>query len=461
MRGKYSRARTHCGILSAVTFFLIRTFTALIPFKRARRRLRDRLMAAARGRRLARTLPLVRARYAAHEAECRAKFARGERLRVAFLVCDASMFSAEPVFAKMKDDPRFDCFIAIVPRVTRGEAFLRETFVKTADVLAKRYPGRVRLLYDLELGRGEPLEADMVFSSILYEDQTLPRYAVEELSRRALVAVLYYGYGGLFATNERKTPFLPNVVFAWRYFVSNEATRAMSVERNPELAGNIRVVGYCKMDRLASISPASRKRKRVMLCPHHTIEKDTEGLALSTFLQRSDLYLKLPALYPDVDFVFRPHPLLFPRLATPKWWGREKTDAYCARIEAFHNVEFQRGGDYFAAFADSDALIHDCGSFLAEYFYTGKPQCYLLADDATVERQFLPFSRRLLEHACRAYTDEDVVAFIERVRSGDDPDKAGRDAFAAREVCVNHPHATDAVLSDMENTIGKQGGRSA
>ncbi len=441
---------------------IIRLVTALIPVKRVRRRLRDRWMAAARERRLERTLPVVRARYAAHEAECRAKLARGERLRVAFLVCDASMFSAEPVFVQMKDDPRFDCFIAVAPRVTRGDAFLRDTLKKTFDTFDKRYPKQVRSLYDPDSGKAMPLEADVLFSTVLYEDQTLPDYTVERLSRRALVAILYYGYGGLFFTNEKKTPFLPNVVFAWRYFVSNEATRTMSVARNPALAGNVCVAGYCKMDRLASLPQRRRERRRVILCPHHTIDKETDGLALSTFLIHADLFLKLPELFPEIDFVFRPHPLLFPRLATAKWWGAEKTEAYRAKMESFPNVEFQQGGDYFETFADSDALIHDCGSFLAEYFYTGRPQCYLLADDKTVEQQFLPFSRTLLEHVERAYTDDDVVAFIRRVVvEGNDPGKAERDAFAEREVCVNHPHASDAVLAAvMDGIESKEGSKT-
>lgn len=444
-----------------MTQSLIRILTALIPVRRMRRRLRDRWMAAARARGLARTLPRVRARYAAHEAACRKKLACGERLRVAFLVCDASMFSGESVFIKMREDPRYDCFIAVAPRVTRGEEFLRETLNKTVGSLVKRYPGAVRALYDPDAGKAEKLDADLVFSTILYEDQTLPEYTVESLSRRALVAILYYGYGGLFFTNEKKTPFLPNVVFSWRYFVSNESTRAMSVASNPSLAENVRVVGYCKMDRLATLPSRPRARKRVIVSPHHTIDRDADGLALSTFPLHAELFLKLPVMFPEIDFVFRPHPLLFPRLATAKWWGPEKTNAYRAKMESFPNVEFQQGGDYFETFADSDALIHDCGSFLAEYFYTGRPQCYLLADDKTVERQFLPFSRRLLEHVDRAYTDDDVVAFIRRVVvEGDDPRKAERDAFAGSEVCVNHPHATDAVLSAVENVIGKKGGRS-
>ena len=442
---------------------LIRLLTALIPSKRARKRVRKDWMARARDARFVRDLPKVSARYAAHEAACREKLAHGERIKVAFLVCDASMFSGESVFLKLKDDRRFACTIAVAPRVTRGEAFLRETLAKTVKTLRARYGDAVRPLYDPETKRAEQLDADLVFSTILYEDQTLERYTTERLSARALVAILYYGYGGLFISNERKTPCLPNVVFAWRYFVSNEATRRMNLVKNPRLAANMVVSGYCKMDRMESLKAARAERpggrRKVIVCPHHTIDREADGLALSTFLTHADLFLKLPEMFPEIDFVFRPHPLLFPRLATAKWWGEEKTAAYRERMSSFPNVEFQQGGDYFESFVGSDAMIHDCGSFLAEYFYTGHPQCYLLADEKTVEEQFLPFSRMLLEHVRKAFTGEDVVAFLrDVVLAGNDPDRATRDAFAAKEVCVNHPHATDAVIASVMDALSPRSG---
>ena len=428
---------------------LIRLATAMIPVKTVRKRIRRRLLADARDTRVRALAPVVRARYAKHVRACREKLASGERLKVAFLVCDASMFSGESVYVRMADDPRFDCFIAVVPRVTRGEDFLRSTLEKTTGNLRKKYGEAVRALYDPATKTAVPLDADVVFSTVVYEDQTLPDYTTERLSERALVAILYYGYGGLFISNEKKTPFLPNIVLSWRYFVSNEATRRMNVEKNPLLAENAVAVGYAKMDRLASIPRQTAVGKTILICPHHTIEKIPGELSLSTFLKNADLFQRLPELFPEITFVFRPHPLLFPRLATAKWWGSERAAAYERAMEAHPNVIFQRGGDYFDAFRNSDALIHDCGSFLAEYFYTGCPQCYLLESDATLDEQFLPFARTLAEHVRKAYADEDVIGFIRDVAAGRDPDRESRAAFAAKEVCVNHPDATSSVIAAL------------
>lgn len=440
--------------------FFIRVLTAAIPFKRARRRIRGRLLAAERDRSIRRLLPVVRARYAAHEASCREKLANGRRLRVAFLVCDASMFSFESVFVQMKNDPRFDCFIALVPRITRGEEFLRSTYAKAVDTFQARYPDSVQSLYNLETRKCRGLEdcADIVFSSIIYEDQTFERFTVEAMSKYALVTVVSYGYGGMFKANVDRTIFLPNIVFSWRYVLANQTILEEWLRHNPFLRRNAVVCGYPKMDRIAPMvdSEAARDRsgvKKVLICPHHTIEGDTCGLRLSTFLRFADFFTVLPALYPDIQFVFRPHPLLFPRLRTEKWWGPERTDAYERKMKSFPNVEFQSGGDYFRTFAESDALIHDCGSFLAEYFYTGKPQCYLLADGETASREFLPFGRQLLEATYHASDTHEIIDFIDRVVV------AGEDSLSAKRssvrgiVCKNHPCASARTIDIVVSAI--------
>lgn len=430
----------------------IRLVTAIIPFRSVRRQIRQRLMGCCREVWLSRTVPRVRKRYAELERACRARLAAGNRLRVCFIVCDVSMFSAEPVYQAMCQDSRFEPFIAIVPRVSRGESFLRATLAKTVSVLSARYSG-VRSLYDPDTRVAQSLEgqADVVFTSVIYNDQTLERYTALPLSRFALLACIPYVYSGLFKVNVKRTVFLPQIALMWRIFLPTQQTVDLWTECNPLLRGAAVLNGYVKMDRLAGINVRSSRPKTVILAPHHSLPSGTDSpLTLSTFLTHADFFLKLPGLYPEIHFIFRPHPLLFTRLATSDWWGPERVESYCKAMEAFPNVEFQRGGDYFDAFVNSDALIHDCGSFLAEYFYTGHPQCYLLADDATIDREFLPFGKKLLEHVNRAYSSDEIRSFIETVvLAGNDPGRQERDALARKEVCVYHPYAAKRTIDDV------------
>lgn len=442
---------------------LIRLVTALIPVKRVRTRVRRRLLDRARDARTARLVPIVRARYAVHEQTCRDKLVRGERLRVAFLVCDASMFSAEPVFQAMLDDARFEPFIAVVPRVTRGEVFLRETLAKTLDTLTPRYPGKVESFYDPETRSALSLvgRADIVFTSIIYADQTLEMYNVEDVSAFALVAGMLYGYGGMTNSSLARVHGSPMVSAFWRFFVPNEAVAASFRACNPYLLGTMVVSGYPKMDRLASVVPRQQRSKTVLVCPHHTLARGPGVvLALSNFLRFADFFLRLPTLFPDVMFVFRPHPLLFPRLAMREWWGAERTARYRAALEVLPNVVFQQGGDYFDTFANSDALIHDCGSFLAEYFYTGRRQCYMVENEAALRAQYNVFGNRVLDYVSFASCEDEIVAFVRDVVASDGPlvlDAMATD-FARREICLNHPHATARVVAGVMEAIERNGG---
>ena len=99
-------------------------------------------------------------------------------------------------------------------------------------------------------------------------------------------------------------------------------------------------------------------------------------------------------------------------------------------------------------------MIHDCGSFFAEYFYTGKPQCYLLEDETAIDREFTDFGKALHRYTYHAFSENDIIRFIEEiVLAGKDDESTERETFAREEVCTFHPHAAEHVLRQLENWI--------
>lgn len=435
---------------------IVRIATALIPAKKLRKRIRRRLSDRIERDWIDAEAPKIHAKYAALKEHCRAKIARNEKLRVCFLVCDAAMFSAESVYLKMRADSRYETFIAVAPRITRGEKFLRETLHKTVTVLTERY-GEVMCLYDPDTKKRESLygKADIVFTTVVYANQTFSEYTTRSLSDFALTACISYGYSGQLLADTRKMIFTQEFAFFWKLFVPNAATLALWGEKNPHLKRNLALGGYSKMDRLSSIPRKTAGRKKILICPHHSLGRDEGGgVQLSNFIKYSGFFLELPGRYPDIDFVFRPHPLLFPRLATDAWWGDKKTAEYRAAMEAMPNVEFQSGGDYFETFAKSDAMIHDCGSFFAEYFYTGNPQCYLLEDKGEIDREFTDFGKALHDHVFHAFSENDIVDFIDTVVVAEaDDGRAARESFARDEVCIFHPDASGRVIQQLEEWL--------
>ena len=434
---------------------LVRLLTSLVPVKRWRKNLRRRLINTVQRRELRQRVPAVRERYAQHVADCRAKRERGEKLRVAFFVLDGAMFSAEPIYRLMAASDAYEPEILVIPDVERGVEFTRARQERALEALRLRnLPARA--LYNPETGVAEDVAGryDIVFTSNPYAGATLPQYTAAEMYRHVLVPFVSYGYGGYLQVDTRRFVFRPEVSLFWRVYVPVEATRRRWVAANPLLEGNCVVGGYPKMDRLATMTCPAPARPRVILASHHSLARVSDGLTLSNFLRYADFFLELPARYPQVDFVFRPHPLLRERLSRDEWWGRERTDAYFARIAAIPNVTYEDGGDYFETFLSSSALIHDCASFLAEYFYTGKPQCYMLANPEKMDAEFSSFGKDLLRRCTLAYDEAAITSFIDRVvLAGEDPGAEERREFASREVCAFYPHAAEHILADIERAI--------
>lgn len=115
---------------------------------------------------------------------------------------------------------------------------------------------------------------------------------------------------------------------------------------------------------------------------------------------------------------------------------------------------YQEGGEYFETFATSDALIHDCGSFLAEYLYTDKPQAFIIQDQETITTEFTDFGKEILEHLYLVSTQQDIIHFIDSVVLNEqDSMKESRLAFAHSKIKINYPHATQCCIDELKESI--------
>ena len=114
-------------------------------------------------------------------------------------------------------------------------------------------------------------------------------------------------------------------------------------------------------------------------------------------------------------------------------------------------MEYQEGGEYLETFAKSSALIHDCGSFMAEYLYTSHPQCFILESKKVINREFLPFGKHLLKNIYTAYTEQNIIDFIEEVViKGNDYMKKDRIDYATKEIRYNYPNSADFIVEDLK-----------
>ena len=203
------------------------------------------------------------------------------------------------------------------------------------------------------------------------------------------------------------------------------------LRRNSRITGSSKADAFLQRAQAGPTSPwkpqaAPRPPKRIIWAPHHSIGGGS--LAYSNFLAVADDFLALALrMAGTVQFAFKPHPLLRTTLYAHKEWGPERTDAYYRTWSEAPNLQFE-DGDYVDLFLTSDALIHDCGSFTAEYLMTRRPVLYLAKQhhDATLNG----FGIEAFALHYQGSTMADVERFLtDTVLGGADPLAPQREAF--------------------------------
>lgn len=387
-----------------------------------------------------------------------AKVRAGERLNVLFLVSDAAMFAAESLYCAMSRDPLFAPRIAVIPDFRRLPERVEREMDRCADALCAKYAAEcvMRLRPDAagawpDVVRG----ADIVCYPLPY-DFSHGKYSIRR-SAGLDVLPIHVNYGFYRSLFDREVMKKENYARFWRVFLECDYTMREYAAFSLTRGTNAALTGYVKMDALADVRPVAHRRRRVLVALHHSVAGGkNEELRLATVMERAAYLDRLPDAYPEIDFIFRPHPYLLQTLAQENVWGREKTDEFVRRLRAKSNVIWSEGGNGFQEFADSDACIQDCGSFLVEYLYTGKPCCYLLHSPADVDAKFAPLGKACLEQCTIACTNDEIDAFVrDVVIAGRDEKEHSRRALAD-SVMVNYPHAAEEALGAIRRALTEE-----
>lgn len=346
---------------------------------------------------------------------------------VVFQISNISKWKCQKVFELMQEHPRFRPFVWAVPESYRSEEQQRINLERTETFFRQR---GITCLRHAHLSDFDAETApDLLFPTEPYIPYFSAEYnvGVEEL---LLCYVPYFinHSSRTLAYNEA----LHNI--ALYYFCENELLRQYVSSRMDNGGRNVVVVGPTMSDgflqRPAAEAPSvwrdmGKPMKKLIWAPHYSCESPGSG----TFIQTAKIMLETAKKYADrIQFVFKPHPSLYHVLCGRKDWGKERADAYFATWRTLPNCRIEEG-QYIDLFLQSDACIHDCGSFIYEYLYMDKPCMYLVYDKET---RRMNNDCALAAFKCyeEGYTKEDIEHFIETcVLGGQDPHAAARRDF--------------------------------
>jgi len=343
-----------------------------------------------------------------------------EYVNVAFLVMHHSIWKYEKVFKLFERDKRYKTSVVIIPLVRDGKADM-ENYFKTLNYFRNRNYETVETFNMQEnswLDVKVLLNLDVVFFTNPHKI-TYDIYYIDNFLDKLTCYVPYsFQVANAYESHFNK-PFHLKI---WKQFYETEFHKKLAAKYSLINGENVVVTGYPIVDYVydedinledpwPSKDPAL---KRIIWAPHHTIEGFGEGLDYSTFLNYSNKILQYAKVHSDkLQMAFKPHPLLREKLYKRADWGKEKTDEFYMEWELLDTTILQEG-EYIALFKFSDALLHDCGSFSAEYLLFNKPVMFLVANEKSLNN-FNDFGKECIARHYIGYSWTVIELFLDSI----------------------------------------------
>lgn len=424
----------------------------------------------------------------------------GGKAKVAFLASNRAMWKYNGLYEKLVNSKHFDVKIVLSPFILydiaqqkRDIEELRKYFDErgisyedfNTDLCYQRLGcGRFIVGSNCKLVKKEPIFSnedgvynlkkdfapDIVFYQQPYSNILMPQHDSSQFYDKLLC---YFPYALWTSTGE----FSYNSDFhnlAWKLFYSTpfHLYEAKMCAKNE--GRNVVVAGYPGYDELmeilhdsedASSQPilqganeneksakktSTEKKPMLIWAPHFTIIPERSEIVRSNFLWMAELMLSLAEKYKNrLDIVFKPHPRLFSELCVHPDWGRVRAEKYYEQWKNMPNTSLHTGG-YASLFIRSQAMIHDCGSFSAEYHYTGNPVMFVTKDPSEIIKNQSVFGNKVLSLHYFGSDASQIEAFIEEtVLAGKDPMKQLRENFRREYLCP--PNGKTAAENAYEN----------
>lgn len=356
---------------------------------------------------------------------------KGKKIKVAFVLYSASMWSCDGLYKLFENDSQFDPYVVVCKYSNESNTKTWPTFNMTAQFFGKK--GIKYIEVDDSQPKNKGWNAlgnpDIVFYLTPYH--TLLPVGVNQGYLPAKVLTVYIPYSYMLIKAEEKYN-APAFQYSWRHYCDSEIYRKLLLDYSGLYMNNTFFVGYPKMDtffepclvndiELWKLDEGKDiKQKKIIFAPHHSL-KDLKYCSshFSTFDKNFRFILELAKKYrDDTAWIIKPHPNLKKTVLMAGLFATEEEYYnYLEQWDSLPNARVVQEGSYSDYFKTSDAMICDSVSFLAEYQFTEKPLLLLTRP----EQEFNAFGTLIQEqlYKCPGDDFEEIERFLNIVVLGE------------------------------------------
>lgn len=304
------------------------------------------------------------------------KIRQKEVINVIFQIWNLSKWKCDSVYKAMEKHPRFRPVIWILDE--HGASADEKLVMRNKIITACQEHGYTYT----QAADWSELDSEVSPDIIFIQDFYVQSTNMNDATKNRLFCSVRYCFAN---TNMKRSVNFFMLHISLFLFLENESVARESRPHVIHHGHNFSVTGHPIVDALMERPSTetsvwkkqSHSKKKIIWAPHWTINDDGPAFNSATFLQYAEPMRTLAQKNADkLQIAFKPHPTLYRVLCEHPEWGKEKADSYYAWWEKQPNTQLETG-EYKALFQQSDAMIHDSGSFILEYLLMDKPCMYL------------------------------------------------------------------------------------
>lgn len=405
-------------------------------------------------------LKVVYINYLYKNHKCRIKKAKGQKIKVIFIVSEIAKWKEQSLYEAMDKSGKFEPIIGLsawngqMESVCPNEELLglQKQARRFFESLGDKYVDTVRIVSG---GRIISDLSEYKPDIIYYTEPWYPsgRQGPEFVSRFALTCYSPY-YVPNYSAIEQECR-LPLHRWLWEFYCLGAwQAKLFATSYKPfSLTTKFIGLGHPALDYFYLNRTRMPIGKIVIYAPHCTISGKGSiwPQHYATFRWSGLFMLEYAKSHPEIKWVFKPHPLLKRGIKLVGLMNDDEIDAYYT--EWHHIAKVSEDSAYQDLFLDSCAMITDCGSFLSEYGATGRPIIHLISSDNIRK----PISE--LANLYETYYKVQNLIELERtlkmvVEEGRDPNHKKR-LQALNETGLGSINAAEKIVEHLRQELGR------
>ncbi len=390
------------------------------------------------------------------------KESQSHKINVIFLFNSTSCakFSYDSLCENLLKNPKFNVKV-LISCTTAFEynkyerKHLKEKLVNNYNYFrAKGYD--VDYAYDVQNDKFIDLaifKPDIVFYTEPWEIAYV--HDIETVSKFALTCFCIYGTSMHNGSYEYEDPFYRRL---FKYFMDNYDAYDLMIQNgvNPEglqVVGSIKLDAYLKSLDNSKIQWKTENKKRVIYAPHHSFSKDTI-LKYGTFDKNYQYFLDYAKTHQDVEFIFKPHPVLKKEVVRRELMTEKEIEHYFEQWQALPNAQVYEVGDYYDMFRTSDLMITDCNSFLSEYLPTQKPVIHLISENSV---GYNAYGLKIIGGYYKSNSNEETEKLLnDLLYNNNDPLQEKRLQILDTSFCWNKNGVSNEIANAIEKLLNDE-----